>query len=148
MLANAVLRLCWETVLGYQVLQYTTLEVTTGLTMVHGQSVMVKVVACISKLVMILRQFSDGRESQKGSPGHPLHSSGAHPSQGLAYSGDGVGLAVEGQLSGSWAVGGVVSDDLGDDNSASAVNVGSGSGGHEGSKGDDGELHFEVGGWY
>ena len=30
---------------GYQVLQYTTLEVVTGLTMVHGQSVMVKVVA-------------------------------------------------------------------------------------------------------
>lgn len=30
--------------LGYQVLQYTTLEVVTGLTMVHGQLVMVRVV--------------------------------------------------------------------------------------------------------
>jgi hypothetical protein len=37
-------RLSLETVKGYQVLQYTTDEVVTGLTIVHGQLVMVKVV--------------------------------------------------------------------------------------------------------
>lgn len=31
---------------GYQVAQYTTEEVVTGLETVHGQLVMVKVVAC------------------------------------------------------------------------------------------------------
>jgi hypothetical protein len=36
---------CIGTVQGYQVLQYTTLVVVTGLTMVQGQLVTVKVVA-------------------------------------------------------------------------------------------------------
>ena len=34
---------CIGAVLGYQVLQYTELEVVTGVTTVHGQLVMVKV---------------------------------------------------------------------------------------------------------
>jgi hypothetical protein len=66
--------------------------------------------------------------------------------QGGGLSGS-VGLAVEGQLSGSWADSGIGSVHIsGVDNGA--VGVSSGGRGHKGSEGDDGELHLEFGCWY
>lgn len=62
-----------------------------------------------------------------------------------SYLSGSVGLSVEGQLSGSWADSGICSVHLsGVDNGAVGV---SGRGrGHEGSEGDDGELHLDFGG--
>lgn len=60
----------------------------------------------------------------------------------LAYLSDGVGLAVEGQGGGLWAVGGVGGVDLSDPGDI----AGGSSGGHEGGgNGGVGELH--VDGW-
>jgi len=59
--------------------------------------------------------------------------------------GSSVGDAVEGQLSCSWADGGIGSVNLGGVDNA-GVGVGSGGGGgHEGCEGDNGELHLD--GW-
>ncbi len=68
----------------------------------------------------------------------------------ISYLRDSVGDTIEGQLSGSWADSGVGSVDLSSvDNSLVALLEGRGrGGGHEGSKGDDGELHLEFGCWY
>jgi len=67
----------------------------------------------------------------------------------VSYLRDSVGDAIEGQLGGSWADGGVGSVDFGGvvDGLVALLEGRGRGGGHEGSKGDDGELHFEVGGF-
>jgi hypothetical protein len=92
---------CFGTVKGYQVLQYTTLEVVTGLMMVQGQLVTVKVVAY--KLVSCVFQL----EPAVCAAILELIATRSNSFRSSAYLGDGVGDTVVGQGGGLWAVGGV-----------------------------------------
>lgn len=75
-----------------------------------------------------------------------LLASSPTPRSGTTYGSGSVGDTVEGQLSGSWADGGVGSVDLGGVNNTGSVGVACGGGGGcESNDGGDGVLHFD--GW-
>jgi len=96
------------------------LEVRARVT-VHGQLVMVKVVAwrrCC--------QYKRSSDIQK-----PLET----------HLSDGVGDTVVGDLGGSWAVGGVLGDDVG--NVDGTVGLGRGTGDESSSSGSNGETHLD-----
>lgn len=118
-------------------LQYTTLEVVTGLTMVQGQLVMVKVVdyTRVSFDSFVFERISTRVEVSRGAPQYS-------PLSREAYSSGSVGDAVEGQLSGGWADGGIGSVNLSGIHNGAIV-VG-GDGGCESSDGGEGgELHLD-----
>ena len=120
--------------------QYTALEVVTGLTTVQGQLVMVKVVDWRMSVMILSVRWLDIKAATRSLTLSQLQLLGIQ-----THVSDGVGDAVEAQGGGSWAVGGVGSEHLGDivDGGGAVLGPG-GNGGCESGNGDGGgELHFD-----